>query len=94
VEVNFTVGTEAAVFRWTSMTGRAELSVGDEHVTLQSPWKLSTHYQLRTRRVWRDIVRGHQVEVVKERPRMMGGVRPNCFTILVDGEVAAKGTGK
>jgi hypothetical protein len=94
MEVKFTVGTEAATFRWTSMTGRAGISVGDEHVTLQSPWKLSTHYQLRTRRVWRHVVGGHQVEVVKERPRMMGGLRPNSFTILVDGEVAAKGTGK
>ncbi len=93
MDINFALGPEPAVFRWTSTTGKAEIIVGDEHVSVQSPLSLSTHFQLGTKRTWRHVVRGHTVEVVKERPRLMGGLRPNAFTIVVDGDVAASETG-
>jgi hypothetical protein len=93
MDVTFNVGTEPAVFRWTSMTGRAEIVVGDEHIMLQSPKSLSTHFQMSTERTWCQAVGGHEVKVVKSRPRLMGGLRPNSFTILVDGNVAASSSG-
>jgi hypothetical protein len=93
VEINFAIGSEPAVFRRGFMIGRAEIVVGGELITLQSPWKLSTHLQLNTEHAWRKVVRGHEVEVVKKRPRIFGGIRPNSFTILVDSNVAATSTG-
>ena len=94
MEVNFAVAGAAATFRWNSATGRADVMVGDDHVTLQTPAKLSTHFQLGTRRTWKQTVGGHDIEVVKDRPRMFGGLRPNTFTVSVDGKVVATAMGR
>jgi hypothetical protein len=93
MELGFMIGDETGVFRWTSTTGRAEIVVSDNRITLQSPFKLSTHMQFGTRRTRRHVVSGHQIEVIKDRPRMAGGLRPNTFTIVVDGTTVAQGTG-
>jgi hypothetical protein len=94
VEVSFVAGGLPSTFRRNDVTGRAELQVGDEVVTLQSPFRLSTHFDVRTTRAWRRTVGGHEVEIVKLRPRAFGGARRNSFTISVDGVVVAQATGK
>jgi len=76
------------------LDGTAELHVGFEVIDIQSPFRLSTHFTVRTRTGWRYEVYGHEVEIVKVRPRVWGGVRANSFTVAVDGQVVARASGK
>jgi hypothetical protein len=94
VEIAFEVDGVPWTFRRNGWTGRAELQVGSELVLVQSPVRPSTHVNVRTRKVWRRIVNGQEVEVEKVRPRVWGGLRDNSFTVSVGGEVVAQGTGK
>ena len=94
VDIHFEVGGTPARFRRNDWTGRAELSVEGESFLLQSPWKFGTHFTLSTRHTWTQSVGEHQVEIVKERPRMFAGVRAASFTVLVDGNVMTHKRGK
>jgi hypothetical protein len=93
VEISFDIAGVPAEFRRDSATGRAQLRVGDDVIRLQSPYQLSTHFELRTRKVWRHRVGEHDVEIVKVRPRIIGGVRAQSYTISVDNTVVAEATG-
>lgn len=93
MDISFDIAGVPAEFRRNSNTGRAELHVGDDVIRLQSPYRPSTHFDLRTRQVWRRRVGEHDVEIVKVRPRMYGGARPNSYTISVDTTVVAEATG-
>jgi hypothetical protein len=93
MQISFDVEGVPAEFRRNSQTGRAELRVGDDVICLQSPLRLSTHFDFRTRQVWRRRVGEHDIEIVKVRPRIYGGLRPSSFTISVDNNVAAEATG-
>jgi len=94
MDVQFSVGDLAAVFVWSSITGLAEIVMDDERVRLQSPTKLSTHFGVHRQRSWRRRIRGHEVEVIKERPWLFAGLRPHTFTVLVDGDIVASVTGR
>jgi hypothetical protein len=94
MKINFTAGDRAASFERHDMTGRAELRVGDEIVPLQSPFRLTTHFDFRTRAVWRHTIDGHDVEIARNRPRWFGGLRTSTYSVTVDGHVVATGTGK
>jgi hypothetical protein len=94
VEIAFTLGEHPAEFRRNSMTGRAELRIGDDVTCLQSPFRLTTHFDFRKRVVWRRQVGDRQVEIVKTRPRVFGGVRQSSYAVAVDGMVVAEVTGK
>jgi hypothetical protein len=94
VELRFEIDGKPALFRRNDMTGRAELQVGDEVRLLQSPWRLSTHFSARTKKVWREQVAGHAIEVHKGRPLAFGGARANSFTVVVDGQTVAESSGK
>jgi hypothetical protein len=94
VEIAFTLGEQPAEFRRNSMTGRAELRIGDDVTCLQSPFRLTTHFDFRRRVVWRRQVGDGQVEIVKTGPRVFGGVRRNSYAVAVDGVVVAEVTGK
>lgn len=85
MQVAFPIGERRAVFRLSAITGRADITVGPERFLLQSPFRPSAHVQIRPRRTWRRSVDGHEVEVVKQRPLLLGGFRPTKFTVLVDG---------
>jgi hypothetical protein len=39
-------------------------------------------------------VDGHEIEIVKNRPRFFGGARANAYTISVDGIVVAEAAGR
>ena len=83
-----------AVFFRNDWTGEAEVRVGDQVRTLQSPRDFATHFSFSTRTVWREAFGEHTVEVQKVRPRVFGGLRANSFVVRVDGRGVAEATGK
>lgn len=87
MEVVFRIDEGTAVFRRSSVTGRAEIIVGTEVFLLQSPFRLSAHIELRARRTWHRAIKGHVVEVVKQRRLLLPG--PEQFTIFIDGTPVA-----
>lgn len=93
MEIRFDVDGVPATFTRNAVTGRSILRVGDESFPVQSPWQLSTHFTFRTRTAWRLRVRDHDIEIVKVRPRVFGGARPNSVTVWLDGDLAAEATG-
>ena len=82
------------MFRRSSVTGRADLLVGDEVVALQNPYRVSTHFAFKTERRWNVSVSGRDIEVVKGRPIFLAGIRKNSFAVLVDGQLVAEATGR
>jgi hypothetical protein len=92
MQMTFEVDGQSAEFRRNPWTGRSELSVGSDVATLQSPYKFSTHFELSKRKAWKQRVGEHDVEIVRERSRFLGGMRPSDFTISVDGEVVSAAT--
>jgi len=94
VRIAFHVGDKPAEFRRNGNTGKAELRVGGEVLLLQSPLSLTAHFDFRTRNEWRRTLHDHEVAIVKIRPRVLGGVRENTYTVEVDGKVVATARGK
>lgn len=92
--IPFSVGDVAAEFRWNNVTGKAQLQLGKEIVELQSPLKLSTHFQLKRSKSWTTEAQGHEITIVKQRPRFLAGFRKNQYTVSVDGAVVAKTSGR
>lgn len=93
MQISFDIAGTPAEFRRKSSTGKAELLVGDDVVTLQSPLRVSTHFNFKTTQTWRCEVGGHVVEVVKVRPRFVGGFRESSYTISVDDNQVAAAAG-
>jgi hypothetical protein len=92
--IRFPVGEVPAEFRNNALTGGAELELGQQIVKLQDPLKFSTHFQLGTTRSWATQTDGHEITIVKRRPRVIAGFRNNAFTVSVDGAVVAEATGR
>ena len=93
MQISFDIAGTPAEFRRQSSTGKAELLVGDDVVALQSPLRVSTHFSFKTTQKWRCEVGGHVVEVVKVRPRFVGGLRENSYVITVDDNQVAAAAG-
>jgi hypothetical protein len=94
MELSFNVDGRPARFRRNPETGRADLVVGEDVITLQSPFRLSTHFEVRARKVWRRRIGEHDVEVVRVRQRMFGGLKPSVYSISVDGTLVAESSGE
>jgi|GraSoiStandDraft_57_1057295.scaffolds.fasta_scaffold500761_2 hypothetical protein len=94
MRLSFDVAGMPAEFHRNPWTGKAELRIGRDLVPLQSPFRLSAHFELRTRMVWRSKIGDHDIEIVKVRPRIFAGFRPQTITISVDKGVVAEATGK
>jgi hypothetical protein len=94
VRIDFEVDGTAGAFERSSTTGRAELRVGDESMTLESPWSPSTHFGLSTTKTWTVRMSGHDVVVVKRRPQVFGGLREASFTVTIDGHEVATRRGR
>jgi hypothetical protein len=90
MEMTFDVDGQTAEFRRNPWTGRSELTVGSDVATLQSPFRFSTHFELSKRKVWKHRVGEHDVEIVRERSRFLGGMRPSDFRVSVDGRVVSE----
>jgi hypothetical protein len=94
MRLSFEVAGMPAEFHRNPWTGRAELRIGRDVIPLQNPFRLSAHFELRTRMVWRTKVGEHDIEIVKVRPRIFAGFRPQSFTISVDKCNVAEATDK
>lgn len=94
MQLVFDVNGAPAEFRRNPWTGRSELQVGDEVACVQSPFRWSTHFDFRTTTKWRRRVAEHDVEIVRVRPRVLGGLQANSFTIYVDDDVITNVVGK
>jgi hypothetical protein len=87
MQLTFDVAGTPAEFRRNRWTGRSELQVGSDVMTLQSPLRLSTHFDFKTRTVRKRRPNEHEVEIVKVRPRVLGGMRSASYTVSVDDTV-------
>jgi hypothetical protein len=94
MKLSFEVAGVPAEFQRNDWSGRAQLRVGDDLASLQSPARPSTHFEPRLRRVWQSRVGEHEIEIAKVRPRMFAGFRAQSFIISVDGRVVAEARGK
>jgi len=94
VRIDFAIGEGSAEFFRDDFTGRAEVRHEDEVVRLASPFNPLTHVSLSTTHEWQCQIQGHDVAIVKVRPRMAGGLRANEYVISVDGVVVAEDRGK
>src|SRR4051812_31293033 len=86
VKITFDVGESSAQFHRDPFFGLANLVIDGQKTTLASLSELKTHYDLRTAQVWTVSHGQHMVEIEKVRPQWFGGLRPNTYTIKVDGE--------
>jgi hypothetical protein len=73
MEILFDIAGTPAKFRRSNMTGRARLEAGSRVVTLQSPFRLSTHFFLARERTLRCRIGEHDIEIVMVRQTWLGG---------------------
>ena len=87
--MTFDVDGGPATFHWTAFIMSARITVGAEVIKLQSPWRLSSQFDLPRQRTWQCQIDDHEIKIVKERPILLAGVRKSSFTVAVDGTVVA-----
>ncbi|MBV9514934.1 MAG: hypothetical protein JO280_12980 [Mycobacteriaceae bacterium] len=93
MKITFNVGESSAQFHRDPFFGVANLVIDGQKSTLASLSQLGTSYDLRTTKVWTVSHGQHTVEIEKVRPQWVGGLRPNTYTIKVDGAVVATSRG-
>lgn len=93
MRIPFELDGGPAEFHWNNVTGRAKLTVGGQTVGLQSSYAPSSHFSTSLKRVWRQPLGNHVVEIEKLRPLLLAGFRPNSFTVKIDGCVVAQARG-
>lgn len=93
MRIAFDLDGTPAEFRWDNVTGKTKLLVAEQATELQSPLSPSTHFSVARKRTWQRRVGDHDVEIEKVRPLFFGAVRPNSFTVRVDGVVVAQAKG-
>lgn len=94
MQINFTVGDAPAEFVYSSTTGKAELTLGEDTIELQDPMKLSTQFSVKQTQSWTTQTGGHDVAIIRERPMWVSGFRKSSFTVSVDGSVVAEANGR
>ena len=93
MKITFDVGGRLAEFHRNPFTGRSSVIVdSDEHV-LASPLQPSTHFSFDLARKWNISHAGHEIEIEWQRSQWLGGLRPQSFTIGVDGQEVATARG-
>jgi hypothetical protein len=93
MKITFNVGESPAQFHRDPWLGLTNVVVDGKKTTLAGPWQLRTYYSYATTKVWTVSHGEHTVEIEKVRPQMLGGLRPNTFTIKVDGKEVATSRG-
>jgi hypothetical protein len=94
MQMSFDVDATPATFHWTGFIASAKITAGREVIKLQSPWRLSSQFDLRRQRTWHCRVHDHDIKVVKASPILLAGVRKSSFTVAVDGAVVASAMGR
>jgi hypothetical protein len=89
----FEVAGEPVEFHRNWFTGRSELRVRDTVFPLQSPWDLTTHFNMSLTKVWKQRLGNHDVVIEHVRPLLFAGVRPHTYRVLVDGTAVAEQRG-
>ena len=93
MRIQFDVADTPAEFRRDWFTGRVELRVAGQNISLQSALNPTTHFSLSLTEVWRHHVVGHEVVIEKVRPLLLAGLRPHAYRVLVDGQLVAEQRG-
>ena len=94
MELSFELEGQQVLYVRNSATGRVTLRVGVDLVTVESPYRPSTHMQLRTRHVRRVQFRVMTSRSSRRAPRMFGGLRENNYEITVDGRTVVQASGQ
>lgn len=93
MKITFNVGESLAQFHRDPFFGSASLVIDGKKTTLASLSQLGTYYSYKTTKVWTVSHGEHTVEIEKVRPQWIGGLRPNTYTIKVDGAEVATSRG-
>lgn len=93
MKITFNVGESPAQFHRDPFFGLTNLVIDGQKTTLASPSQYGTHYSWATTKVWKVSHGEHTVKIEKVRPRLLGGLRPNTYTIKVDGAEVATSRG-
>jgi hypothetical protein len=90
LRIDVPIGGKLLMFTRHSFTGRAELLMDGESLTLQDPYDPATHYSLKLTQKWVCAVEGHDVVIEKTRPLIFAGFRPQSYRLYVDGHLMAE----
>jgi hypothetical protein len=93
MNITFNVGDSSAQFHRNAFTGLAYLLIDGEKISLASLTQRDTHFDYDTVKVWTIPHSGRTIEIEKVRPQLFGGLRPNTFTVTVDGGQVATARG-
>jgi hypothetical protein len=93
MKITFDVGGRPAEFRRNPFTGRSSFVVGGDEKVLASLSELSTHFDYATTKKWHVEHDGHEIDIQWQRSQLLGGLRPQTFTIGVDGQQVATARG-
>jgi hypothetical protein len=93
VKIAFDVGGRPAQFRRDPFFGSAYVVIDGQKTTVASLWKLDTYFSSQKVKIWKVSHRGHEVEIEKARPPLLGGLLPNLYTVRVDGIDVASSQG-
>jgi hypothetical protein len=94
MKITFDVGGHPAEFHRNAFTGRTYVIVdGHEHV-LAKLSQASTHFSYDPARSWNISHAGHGIAIDWQRSQFLGGLRPQSFTIRVDGQQVASARGR
>ena len=93
MEITIDLEGQPLVFRRSSFTGSASLTVGGVDHLLQSGLDPGTHFSFDLVQRWQCQIASHLVVIEKERPRLFAGFRPQTFRILVDGQLVTERRG-
>ena len=93
MQIAFSLNGVQVEFYRDQLTGRAELRMPNEVVSLQSPLNPATHFTLKLTKTWRQSIAGSEVVIEKVRPLLLAGLRPSKYRIFVDGQLAAEDEG-
>jgi hypothetical protein len=93
MRLTFEVNGNPVEYSRNWVTGQAVLKTGTETIVLQSPLRLTTHFDVRLTKDWRCSVGGHDVRIEKQRPLLLAGFRPQTYRVFVDGELVQERKG-
>jgi hypothetical protein len=92
--IGFKVGADPAEFEFKQGAGAAELRVGADTIKLQSALNPRSWASAHTTHTWTCQAAGHDVTIVKVRPRWFAGFRPSSYSVSVDETVVAEAHGR
>jgi hypothetical protein len=93
MKITFDVRGRPAQFYRNPFTGRTRVIVNDDEHVLASPSQPGTHFSFDLARKWNISSAGDEIEIEWQRSRLFGGLRPQSFTIRVDGQQVASARG-